>query len=69
MGLSDKKEKQLRKMPIIENKVFVSKDKRFLVHQTRITNIKPVQYYEKVLGASDEDLVFEEQDGLQEVVL
>lgn len=68
MGLTNKKEEQLKKMPIVENKVFMSKNKRFLVHQTRITNIKPVAYYEKIL-AKEDDLVFQEDNGLQEVVL
>ena len=49
MGLSNKKEEQLRKMPYIDVKMFKSKDGRYIVHKTTITDIKPVAYYEKVL--------------------
>ena len=69
MGLTNKKEKQLRKMPIVETKVFKSRDGRFVVHKTSIVSIKPTAYYQKVVGTSTEDLIFEEDDGLQEVVL
>ncbi|MBS3176902.1 hypothetical protein J4457_06735 [Candidatus Woesearchaeota archaeon] len=51
MGLSNKKEEQLRKMPYIEAKVFRSKDGRFLIHRTTITDIKATAYYEKVLSS------------------
>ncbi|MFH1400400.1 MAG: hypothetical protein ABIH41_02675 [Nanoarchaeota archaeon] len=61
MGLSNKKEEQLRKMPRIESKVRKSKDGRWLITQTVITNIKPVQYYKKVLE-SDTHLPVEEEN-------
>lgn len=50
MGLSNKKEEQLRRMPIIETKFKKSKDGKFLVHTTSITTIRPVAYFEKVVG-------------------
>jgi hypothetical protein len=49
MGLSDKKEEQLRDMPIIESRYFVSEDGKYFVHKTTITDIKPVLYVEKVM--------------------
>ncbi|MFW5746368.1 MAG: hypothetical protein ACOCWQ_02330 [Nanoarchaeota archaeon] len=49
MGLSTKKEEQLRRMPQIEFNVFRSKDGRFLVHRTTITDVKPINYYKKVV--------------------
>jgi len=55
MGLSNKKEDQLRKMPLIESKLRKSKDGRLLIHQTVITNIKPVNYYKAVLDAPAEE--------------
>ena len=51
MGLSNKKEDQLKKMPNIESKVFKSQDGRFLVHKTIITDIKPINYYEVVMAS------------------
>ena len=50
MGLTTRKEEQLRKMPYLETKVFKSKDGRFLIHRTTITDIKTISYYEKVLS-------------------
>ena len=49
MGLTTRKEEQLRQMPKIEFHVGTSKDKRFIVHTTTITDIKPVAYYKKVI--------------------
>jgi len=63
MGLTNKKEEQLRLMPLIKNKVSRSKDGRFLIHRTEIIHIKPTAYYEAILRnnegvavESDEDL-------------
>lgn len=49
MGLTERKEEQLKKMPQIEFHVAMSKDKRFIIHTTTITDIKPYAYYKKVL--------------------
>ena len=49
MGLTNKKEEQLRKMPLIESKVLKSKDGKYVIHRTMITTIRPVAYFEKVL--------------------
>lgn len=38
--------------PILETQVIKSKDGRWLIHKTIITDIKPVRYFEKVLGPS-----------------
>jgi hypothetical protein len=49
MGLSNKKEEQLRKMPYVEAKISKSKDGKFLIHRTIITHVRPMAYYESVL--------------------
>ncbi|MFP4522981.1 MAG: hypothetical protein ACOCQQ_00610 [Candidatus Nanoarchaeia archaeon] len=49
MGLSNKKEEQLRKMPLIQSTFQKSKDGRYLVHKTTITTIRPIAYFEKVI--------------------
>ena len=36
--------------PIVETQISKSQDDRFIIHRTIITDIKPVKYYEKVLG-------------------
>ena len=50
MGLTNKKEEQLRQMPLINTRITKSKDGRFLIHKTEIVNIRPVAYYEAVLS-------------------
>lgn len=59
MGLSNAKEEQLRKQPIMESFIRKSADGKFIVHKTVITHIKPVAYYEAVLEG-DEMIVEEE---------
>ena len=49
-ALSDVKVEQLSKQPIIENHISRSDDGKWLIHRTTITDIKPVSYFEKVLG-------------------
>ena len=34
--------------PVVETQVSKSKDGKYLIHRTIITDIKPVTYYEKV---------------------
>ncbi len=47
--ISERKIKDLEKQPVIENSWFKSTDKKWLVHKTTITDIKPMAYMEKVL--------------------
>ncbi|MFT4250430.1 MAG: hypothetical protein ACMXYD_03650 [Candidatus Woesearchaeota archaeon] len=49
MGLSNKKEEQLKKQPKIESKVYKSKTGKYIVYQTIITETKPVEYLQAVL--------------------
>ncbi|MFH1590477.1 MAG: hypothetical protein ABIC95_00980 [archaeon] len=60
MGLSDKKEDQLRKMPIVETRIQKSKDGKYMVHKTMITDIKPVEYYKVVMESEPGDETEEE---------
>ena len=40
--------KQITKMPIVETFIRKSKDGKYIIHKTVITDIKPKNYYEKV---------------------
>ena len=40
-----------RNEPIIETSIGKSKDGKYIIHKTIITDIKPVKYYEKIMGA------------------
>lgn len=48
--LSKKKIEQLQKQPIIEAQLWKSEDGKWLVHETRIVDIKPLAYLVRVLG-------------------
>jgi hypothetical protein len=50
MGLTNKREEQLRRMPLIESKVSRSKDGRYLIHRTTFTFVRPTAYYEAILA-------------------
>jgi hypothetical protein len=60
MGLSNKKEEQLRKMPLLQSRIKASKNGRYIIQQTVITSIKPVEYYNAILAntvkVTDEDI-------------
>lgn len=49
MTLTAKKIEQLKKQPIIETVIRKSEDGEWVLHQTIITDIKPINYFEKVL--------------------
>ena len=49
--LSPIKIEQLNKQPILETTTQISEDKKWIVHKTIITDIKPVTYLKKVLGS------------------
>lgn len=59
MGLTNKREEQLKKMPLVEAKVTKSKDGKYMVHKTIITHIKPVEYYKAVMDNTIEENVVE----------
>lgn len=60
MGLTNKKEEQLKRMPVIETSIMKSKDGKFLVHKTTITTIKPIQYYEAILSGEKQEFIIED---------
>lgn len=49
MIIGDKKLEQLKKMPAIQTFIFKSRDGKFIVNKTTITDIKPIHYYHAVL--------------------
>lgn len=56
MGLTNKKEDQLKDQPIIKTRLWKSKTGNHIVFQTTITEIKPVQYMQKVLESEPIEL-------------
>lgn len=55
MGLSDKKEERLKRMPNVESVFSKSKDGKYLIHRTIITTVRPVEYFEKVLSDGESE--------------
>ena len=55
MEFSEKRLEQIKNMPIVESKVLKSKDGKFVIHKTIITDIKAVKYYEAVLEKTPEE--------------
>lgn len=42
------------KGPILETRVAKSRDGKYLIHKTIVTDIKPMQYFEKVMEVDPE---------------
>ena len=55
MEFSEKRLEQIKNMPIVESKVSKSKDGKFIMHKTVITDIKPVKYYDAVMENAGEE--------------
>ncbi len=49
MGLTERKEEILKQMPKIETKITKIEGKNLIKHQTIITDVKPIQYYNAVI--------------------
>ncbi|MFH1332098.1 MAG: hypothetical protein ABIH63_02320 [archaeon] len=49
MTLTAKRIDQLKRQPIIETVIKKSEDGEWVLHQTIITDIKPISYFERVL--------------------
>ena len=49
--LTSKQIEKVARMPIIETRVSLSKDRRYVIHRTEIVDIKPASYWEKVFSA------------------
>ncbi|MGM5484088.1 MAG: hypothetical protein ACQER9_04200 [Nanobdellota archaeon] len=64
MGLSDKKEEQMKKMPYISTQVFKSKDGKYLINRTVITSIKPVNYYKAIIDSEPKSV----EDATEELI-
>jgi hypothetical protein len=48
-GIEQKAEGRNKNEPITETQISKSKDGRWIIHKTIITDIKPVTYYEQVM--------------------
>jgi len=53
MSFTEKQEESMKKMPLMETVVSKSKDGKYVMHKTIITNIKPVQYWQAVIEGKE----------------
>ena len=44
---------QLRKMPLIQTKIRRLKDSNLVLHQTIISDVRPLEYYEAVIDTAN----------------
>jgi len=48
-GVWEKKKEMIMNMPIVESSISKSKDGKFIIHKTIITDIKSIKYYDVVM--------------------
>jgi hypothetical protein len=53
MVFSTKKIEHLKKMPLIKTRIRRIKDSNLILHQTIISDIKPIEYYEAIVDKKD----------------
>ncbi|MEM1988291.1 MAG: hypothetical protein QXS41_00390 [Candidatus Woesearchaeota archaeon] len=53
--LPESKIKQLLNMPIIETKLSKSKDGKYVIHKTIITDIRAAEYYGKMINGQESE--------------
>ena len=58
----EKNREKVENMPIIESAVYRSKDGKWIIHKTTITDIRAAKYYEKVLAGDAEDAAKPSED-------
>ena len=63
MGLTNAREEQLKRMPYVESFVTKSKDGKYVIHRTIITNVKPLNYYAAILASSSQELELSNEVG------
>ena len=55
MGLSNRKEEILKRMPKVQTMIEKVPGKNLIRHMTIITDVKPIQYYNAVIRNSNKD--------------
>jgi hypothetical protein len=68
MGISEKKLEQLKKMPLIQTRIRRLKESSLILHQTIISDLRPIEYYEAVVDKNNKN-VETRMDGLTEEIV
>ena len=56
MSLTQKKIRQLKKMPLIQTRIRRLKESNLILHQTIISDVRPIEYYEAVVDKQNEKM-------------
>ncbi len=69
MSLTNKKINQLKKMPLIQTRIRRLKDSNMILHQTIISDIRPIEYYEAVVDKGNIEVETKVENLMEEVVI
>jgi hypothetical protein len=69
MNLSENKVRHLKKMPLIQTKIRRLKDTSLILHQTIISDIRPIEYYEAVVDKRNEKMETRVDGLVEEIVI
>lgn len=64
--LSDEVDKILKKMgdmPLINTRIYTSKDDRYIIQETSIKTIKPTAYYEAIIRNMGKETPYSKKEG------
>lgn len=69
MDLTKKKMEQLKKMPLIQTKIRRLKDSNLILHQTTISDLRPIEYYEAVVDKNNNKMETRIENLVEEVII
>lgn len=69
MNLSEKKVQHLKKMPLIQTRIRRLQDSNLILHQTIISDIRPIEYYEAVVDKTNDRMETKVDNLMEELVI
>jgi hypothetical protein len=69
MDLTQKKIEQLKKMPLMQTRIRRLKDSNLILHQTIISDLRPIEYYQAVVDKKNNNMETRVENLMEEVVI
>ncbi|MFT4303285.1 MAG: hypothetical protein ACMXYG_01860 [Candidatus Woesearchaeota archaeon] len=69
MNLSEKKIQHLKKMPLIQTRIRRLQDSNLILHQTIISDIRPIEYYEAVVDKNNNQMETKVDNLVEEIII
>jgi hypothetical protein len=69
MDLTKKKIEQLKKMPLMQTKIRRLKDSNLILHQTIISDLRPIEYYEAVVDKKNNNMEAKVENLIEEIAI